>query len=691
VVFRRAAVAAARGRCDLLSMARPPLRESLPPSVRALGRRVPVQALVERARRGLRRLAARVTPPPALVVCHTGYAPPDGTIVDAERGAKILNHLLAEGWLLASQVHVPEGLALSALRRVHDDGYLESLDAPLAVARALGGAEPPPVRVAAGYLAAQRWATAGTVLATELALAERRAVVNLGGGFHHADRARGSGFCLFHDVATALEEARAGGFRGRVLVLDLDLHQGDGTRRIYRDDPDVLAASVHATAWDEDPAQNAIDLALGSGVGDATYLEAVRDVLERATSKGEPDLVFYVAGVDVAIDDTLGSWRVSAEAIAERDRLVLERFVGKPLVMVLAGGYGPDAWRHSARTLVWLFSGEDRPIPTTTDVELRHFRRVARSLGEAQLSGRSQDDDFGITEADLLGDLVRKGPGDHLLGFYTAYGLELAFERYGLFDHMRRRGYPRVRVELNPHSGSGEAVTVRTDDARRLVLLELIVREMREVAPYRLLSIEWLLLQDPAARPTAARPLLPGQEHPGLGALRLMMGHAHDGGGAPAVRRPHVRARALPHGGAGARRAAVPRPARRGAVRRAQGGARRPLAARVHAPRGGREARRRGHGRVRRLEPRAHGGAALVRAARAGGRAGVRRAGRGGGARAEAARGHRARRRPCRPPLSHREEGSATRRKARARALPFRRNPRETAKNRGERTAHGRC
>lgn len=483
-----------------------------------------MKALVERARRGLRRLAARVTPPPALVVCHTGYAPPDGTIVDNERGAKILNHLLAEGWLLASQVHVPEGLALSALRRVHDDGYLESLDAPLAVARALGGAEPPPVRVAAGYLAAQRWATAGTVLATELALSERKAVVNLGGGFHHADRARGSGFCLFHDVATALEEARAAGFRGRVLVLDLDLHQGDGTRRIYRDDPDVLAASVHATAWDEDAAPNAIDVALGSGVGDATYLEAVRDVIERATSKGEPDLVFYVAGVDVAIDDTLGSWRVSAEAIAERDRLVLERFAGKPLVMVLAGGYGPDAWRHSARTLVWLFSGEDRPIPTTTDVELRHFRRVARSLGEALLSGRSQSDDFGITEADLLGDLVRKGPGDHLLGFYTAYGLELAFERYGLFEHMRRRGYPRVRVELNPHSGSGEAVTVRTDDARRLVLLELIVREMREVAPHRLLSIEWLLLQDPAARPTAARPLLPGQEHPGLGALKLMMG-----------------------------------------------------------------------------------------------------------------------------------------------------------------------
>ena len=432
--------------------------------------------------------------------------------------------MLTEGWLDPSQVKVPPPLSLAVLRRVHDDDYLESLDAPATVARALGGAEPPPASVAAGYLNAQRWATAGTVLATELALARRTVAVNLGGGFHHAERARGGGFCLFHDVATALEEARANGFAGRVLVIDLDLHQGDGTRRIYRDDPHVTAASIHATAWDEDPAPHAIDVALGSGVGDATYLEAVRELLDRAVLPGEPDLVFYVAGVDVAIDDTLGSWRVGAEAIAERDRLVIERFRGRPLVMVMAGGYGHDAWRHTARTLVWLLSGEDRAIPAAADMEMRQFRRVARSLGEAQLAGRTEADDFGITEADILGDLVRKGPGDHLLGFYTSYGVELAFERYGLFEHIRKRGYARTTLDLNLHSGTGEAITVRTDDARRLVLVELIVREMREVAPYRLLSIEWLLLQDPAARPSPTRPLLPGQEHPGLGALRIVMG-----------------------------------------------------------------------------------------------------------------------------------------------------------------------
>jgi acetoin utilization deacetylase AcuC-like enzyme len=496
-----------------------PTWESLRPSSR------PVSALVVRARRSLRRLVSRVTGPRAGVVFHAGYAPPDSAIADGKRAAKILDHLLSQGWITPPHVSVPQPLALAALRRVHDDGYLESLDTPGAVARALGGHEPPPVAVAAGYLSAQRWATAGTVLATRLALRRSGLVANLGGGFHHADRDRGSGFCLFHDIAVALEEARAHGFAGRVLVIDFDLHQGDGTRRIFAADPLVVAASVHATAWDEEELPYAIDVALGSGVGDETYLDAVRRMIDSALARGMPDLVFYVAGVDVAIDDNLGSWRVSPDAIAERDRLVLSAFGGKPCVLVTAGGYGPDAWRHTARTLVWAMSGQDVPIPAARDLELRQLRRVARSFGEDQLSGHLQtEDDFGITEADILGDLVEKGPRDQLLGFYTAYGLELAFERYGLFDHLRKKGYPRARVELNLRSGSGEAVTVRTDDARRLVLVELIVREMREVVPYRLLSIEWMMLQDPLARPTLERPLLPGQDHPGLGAVRIMMG-----------------------------------------------------------------------------------------------------------------------------------------------------------------------
>ncbi|MBK8251992.1 MAG: hypothetical protein IPK82_04920 [Polyangiaceae bacterium] len=191
------------------------------------------RAIVQ-TRRELRKLSAKMAGTEIDLVFHAAYAPPDSHIVDAERSAKILSHLLTEGLTVGSRVLVPPALSVAELRRVHKDEYLESLDAPSAVARALGGDEPPPPDVAEGYLEAQRWATSGTVYATVRALQKRRLVVNLGGGFHHAERARGSGFCLFNDIAVAIEKVRQNGFLGRILVIDLDLHQGDGTRRILQ-------------------------------------------------------------------------------------------------------------------------------------------------------------------------------------------------------------------------------------------------------------------------------------------------------------------------------------------------------------------------------------------------------------------------------------------------------------------------
>ena len=477
------------------------------------------------ARRTARHAVTRLGNPRVSVVFHAGYMPPDVAIVDRKRAPKILEHLFAEGWLAPRDVLVPRPLELPALLRVHDPAYLEWLDVPENVALALGGVDTPSAAIASGYLAAQRWATAGTVLAARRARARDELVVNLGGGFHHAERARGGGFCLFHDVGVALEDLRSRGFKGRALVLDLDLHHGDGTRSIYGHDPLVACASVHAAAWDDSPAPSAVDLALGPGVGDATYLAAVREALDRSLALGEPDLVFYIAGVDVALDDALGSWRVGGDALFARDRLVLERFRGKPTVMLLAGGYGPEAWRHSARTVAWALSGRDQPIPASHDADLRRVRRVARTFGTDQLSGSATGaDDFGITDADLYGDLLKKATPGQLLGFYTPFGLELAFERYGLYEHLRRRGYNRVRLDLDLRSGSGEAVAVRSDDERRALLIEVVLRETREVVPHRLLSLEWLLMQDPLARPTAERPLLPGQQHPGLGGLRILMG-----------------------------------------------------------------------------------------------------------------------------------------------------------------------
>jgi hypothetical protein len=350
--------------------------------------------------------------------------------------------------------------------------------------------------------------------------------VSLGGGFHHAGRDGAAGFCLFNDVAVAIVRAREAGFSGRALVVDLDLHHGDGTRSIFADDERVLTCSLHAASWDDRPARASIDVALGAAVSDETYLRVLDEVLPEAFEAAKPDLVVYVAGVDVAADDRLGGFRLSPEAILARDQRVLSRAEGLPTVMVLAGGYGPDAWRYTARSLAWLLGGVDVPIATGVERNLDRMRRVAATIARTELAanGEHEPEGFGITEEDVLGQLVQKRPTAGLLGLYTPYGVEVAFQRYGLLGHLDKRGYPHVRVELDLQAASGQSITVRDADPPGDVLIELVVEELRSVPPFRLLSIEWLMMQDPRAMPTRERPLLPSQQHPGLGALPLMVG-----------------------------------------------------------------------------------------------------------------------------------------------------------------------
>jgi hypothetical protein len=200
--------------------------------------------------------------------------------------------------------------------------------------------------------------------------------------------------------------------------------------------------------------------------------------------------------------------------------MVIEHSPRVPVVMVTAGGYGPEAWRYTARTLVWLLSGRDEPVHGLAERSLQRFRRIKESLSPTELFG----DPFQITEADLLGDL-EEGLGEHrVLDHYTPYGIELAFERYGLLAHLEKEGYPDVEVECSRATGFGDRVRVYTADEEHLVLMELVVKVERDIEPYRLLDIEWLLLQNPRAQPTPERPLLPGQDHPGLGCLELVVG-----------------------------------------------------------------------------------------------------------------------------------------------------------------------
>lgn len=460
----------------------------------------------------------------ALLFYDLEYAPPPNPLIDPKRAQRVIDYLRREGCVSRNQLRRPERISMEALARVHDYAYLETVTDPLVLERIFG--EDVRHLDQDRILFGQRRMVAGTVMAARHVSRpwrRTRVAVNLGGGLHHAHPDRGGGFCLFNDVAVAIETLRTEGFTGSILVVDLDMHQGDGTRRIYAADGSVFTFSLHAAPWDEDPAVADLDVALGRSVGDRSYLEALDLYLPQAFDQARPELVFYLAGVDGAVDDRLGSWRLSHEALLERDRRVLRHVGGRGLVWLLAGGYGQDAWRHTARPLASVLCNFDAPIPSATERDLHHFRRIARQFSRQELSGVTHED-LEIRESDIYADLLGSGAREKLLGYYSLYGIELLFERYGVLTKLRAAGFPQVRFDLSFNDPTGERLRVLSRDSRSDLLVELVLRVDRSQEDLRLLSIEWLLLQNPRRRPSADRPLLPGQSHPGLGVLRDLVG-----------------------------------------------------------------------------------------------------------------------------------------------------------------------
>ena len=165
---------------------------------------------------------------------------------------------------------------------------------------------------------------------------------NLAGGTHHAYRHEGSGFCVFNDLAVAILSLRRDGRVHRVAVLDLDVHQGDGTAAIFAEDPDVLTISLHGeNNFPFRKQRSMIDIALPDGLGDEEYLPRLREVIPRISSY-QPDLLLYQSGVDALAGDRLGRLALSHAGLVERDRLVLEfsKLHAIPIVVTLGGGYG---------------------------------------------------------------------------------------------------------------------------------------------------------------------------------------------------------------------------------------------------------------------------------------------------------------------------------------------------------------
>jgi acetoin utilization deacetylase AcuC-like enzyme len=480
-------------------------------------------------RRLLLRVRSLVRPPALSVVYHERYASAlSGVPTDPDRGALVLAFLM-DHWLVRPRdVHRPRPAALSHVLRVHREEYLASLQDP-AVVTAIFGA-PVGEAQAPALVEAQRLAAGGTILATTLALTTHRPVAHLGGGLHHAGPARGTGFCVFNDVAIAVRRLQAvRGFTDRVLVIDLDLHHGNGTRAIFAADANVHTYSVHNTSWDDSPAVAATDLALGTGVDDDAYLRAVRDSLPAVLESHRPALIYYLAGTDPAADDALGDWRVSAEGLLARDRFVVEqvrRACGPrvPLVILLGGGYGHGAWRHTARFLAWLAGGRAIEPPDDMVLTLQRYRPVIRRLDRRlSLDAASQCWELSVEDLGLAPGAEPRET--RILGRYTAHGFELLLERVGALQRLRTLGFTAPTVEVDFGAGLGQTVRVFGEAERRNLLIEMrLRRDRRVVSGCEVLFVEWLLLQNPRAAFAERRPPMPGQHHPGLGLLGVIVG-----------------------------------------------------------------------------------------------------------------------------------------------------------------------
>jgi len=493
----------------------------------AAGRRFWLSRVVRGLLRTWRRCRLLVSPPACTFVYHSGYEQRFPSVpIDPMRGEKILGFLKAEGLLRRSLLLEARQGSLQEILRIHSPDYLRDLESTEALTRIFGAPVSP--GEVEPTLELQRLMTGGTLRACRTALRTGGVAVNLGGGFHHALADEGMAFCTFNDIAVAVADLRARGYSRPILVVDLDVHDGNGTRGIFAQDPTVHTYSIHGESWGPGGAIADTTIALGHGVEDEEYLHALRTTLPELAEAFSPGLVLYVAGADPAADDRLGDWKITPEGMLARDRLVAELFRRRqpvPLVVLLAGGYGNEAWRYPARFLAWLLAGNVIEPPQDDELSLERFRSIGRSLTPAELSLDQDGLPFTLEPADLVGVDPGLPPQSRFLGFFSRHGTELMLERFGILPRLRELGFEELRIDIDLGGATGHTLRVVTETTPELLLVELrACRKPSSLVEGEVLALEWLLLQNPREPFSETRQPLPGQQHPGLGLLKQVLG-----------------------------------------------------------------------------------------------------------------------------------------------------------------------
>ncbi len=285
------------------------------------------------------------------VVHHADYAAPAperGTF-RFDKYTLVMVALRESGYPLT--VHAPEPMPRAWLDAVHDPDYVAEVLAarvPTAKERRIG------FPVTAAIAARVQHTNGGTYLAARLAQTHGYAA-NSAAGSHHALHETGAGYCVFNDLAVVANRLIGEGHARRVMIVDLDVHQGDGTASLMAGREDVFTLSIHADRnFPVRKARSSLDIALPDGADDARYLAELEAHLPMVIDGFGPDLVLYQAGVDPHVDDKLGRLALTDNGLAARDTFVIReaRRRGLPIASALGGGYGADpravADRHAA-------------------------------------------------------------------------------------------------------------------------------------------------------------------------------------------------------------------------------------------------------------------------------------------------------------------------------------------------------
>lgn len=293
------------------------------------------------------RLCVKIPYPFAMQSYRIFYSPyyyadiGEGHVFPIKKFELVRDRLLAEGTLRKEEISEPEPAAVEDVLLVHTEDYVTRLVRGELTAKEIRRLGLPWSKslVRRSFLA-----TSGTINAARHALLTNGAASNLAGGTHHAFPDRGEGFCVLNDVAVAVRVLQKEKLAEKVLIVDCDVHQGNGTAFIFRNAPEVFTFSMHgAKNYPLHKEQSTLDFELPDGTGDAEFLAILHEALPRVFLHN-PDIVFYLGGADPFEKDKLGRLKLTKEGLRRRDEMILEfaREREVPIVTTMSGGYALD-------------------------------------------------------------------------------------------------------------------------------------------------------------------------------------------------------------------------------------------------------------------------------------------------------------------------------------------------------------